>query len=49
VRPTRKWPPCCADAIGLNFYSRSKRFVTHEQAKQIAAAIPADVKRVGVL
>lgn len=37
-----------ADAIGLNFYPRSKRFVTHQQAKQIAAAIPKRVKKVGV-
>lgn len=37
-----------ADAIGLNFYPRSKRFVTHEQARQIASAIPRGVAKVGV-
>jgi phosphoribosylanthranilate isomerase len=37
-----------ADAIGLNFYSGSKRFVTCVQAKQIAAAVPDGVKKVGV-
>jgi phosphoribosylanthranilate isomerase len=37
-----------ADAIGLNFYPRSKRFVTREQARRITAAIPAGVTKVGV-
>lgn len=37
-----------ADAIGLNFYSSSKRFVTYDQAKQIAAAIPTSATKVGV-
>src|SRR5262245_49085028 len=37
-----------ADAIGLNFYSGSKRFVTLQQANEIAAAIPGGVTKVGV-
>ena len=37
-----------ADAIGLNFYPRSKRFVSPEVAAQIAAALPDDVIAVGV-
>ncbi len=37
-----------ADAIGLNFYPRSKRFVTLEQAATISAAIPSGVAKVGV-
>jgi phosphoribosylanthranilate isomerase len=37
-----------ADAIGLNFYPQSVRFVGQEQARRIAAAVPAGVVRVGV-
>jgi len=37
-----------ADAIGLNFYARSRRYVTPEQALNIAQAVPAEVQRVGV-
>ena len=37
-----------ADAIGLNFYPHSARFVGDEQARRIAAAVPAGVARVGV-
>lgn len=37
-----------ADAIGLNFYPRSKRYVELAAAKEIANAIPAGVARVGV-
>ena len=37
-----------AEALGLNFYPQSKRYVTSEQAKQIAAVIPSGVDRVGV-
>jgi phosphoribosylanthranilate isomerase len=37
-----------ADLIGLNFWPRSRRFVTIEQAIEIAAAIPGDVRKVGV-
>ncbi|MCS7024534.1 MAG: phosphoribosylanthranilate isomerase [Bryobacteraceae bacterium] len=37
-----------ADALGLNFYPRSKRYVTPEQARRIAAAVPARVWKVGV-
>ncbi len=36
------------DAIGLNFYPQSVRFVGDEQARRIAAAVPAGLVRVGV-
>lgn len=37
-----------ADAIGLNFYPPSPRALTLEKAREVAAAIPAGVARVGV-
>ena len=37
-----------ADLIGLNFWRGSKRFVEDERAREIVAAIPAGVLRVGV-
>ena len=37
-----------ADAIGLNFYAKSKRYVAREIAKEIAAELPASVAKVGV-
>jgi phosphoribosylanthranilate isomerase len=37
-----------ADWIGLNFWPRSRRFVTVERALEIAAVVPGDVKKVGV-
>jgi phosphoribosylanthranilate isomerase len=37
-----------ATALGLNFYPRSPRYLTLEQAREISAAIPASVLRVGV-
>ena len=37
-----------ADAIGLNFYPRSKRFLQEEEAAEIVAALPAGIARVGV-
>ena len=37
-----------ADAIGLNFYERSPRYVTTERAKEICEALPASVAKVGV-
>lgn len=37
-----------ADWIGLNFWPRSRRYVSVERAVEIAAAIPGDVKKVGV-
>ena len=37
-----------ANAIGLNFYQRSPRCVTSDQAKKILAAIPQNNSRVGV-
>jgi phosphoribosylanthranilate isomerase len=37
-----------ADLIGLNFWRGSKRFITDSQAREIVAAIPAGVLKVGV-
>ena len=37
-----------ADAIGLNFYDKSPRYVTAEKAKEISDALPAGVAKVGV-
>jgi len=37
-----------ADAVGLNFYPRSKRHISVEQAAEISAALPKEVMRVGV-
>lgn len=37
-----------ADAVGLNFFSQSRRFVAREIARQIASALPAEVMKVGV-
>jgi phosphoribosylanthranilate isomerase len=37
-----------ADAIGINFWPRSKRFVAPADAREIVDAIPAGVLKVGV-
>ena len=37
-----------ADAIGLNFYSESKRYISPEAAREIATVLPVTVCRVGV-
>lgn len=37
-----------ADAIGLNFYERSLRSVTIDQAQSVCEALPESVARVGV-
>jgi len=37
-----------ADLIGLNFWRGSKRFVQDQQAREIVAAVPTGVQRVGV-
>ena len=37
-----------ADAIGLNFYPRSPRYVTIQAAQAIASALPAGVLKVGL-
>jgi phosphoribosylanthranilate isomerase len=37
-----------ADMIGLNFYSRSPRFIEHQVGRQIVEALPADTDAVGV-
>ncbi len=37
-----------ADAVGLNFYAKSPRFVELDQARRIVAALPTSVTKVGV-
>jgi phosphoribosylanthranilate isomerase len=37
-----------ADALGFNFYPKSPRFVTAEEARAIASEVPVRVLRVGV-
>jgi len=37
-----------ADAVGLNFYARSKRYVPVAQAQAIAGSLPAGVVKVGL-
>ncbi|HUY31163.1 MAG TPA: phosphoribosylanthranilate isomerase [Pirellulales bacterium] len=37
-----------ADAIGLNFHPGSSRFVSRDQAAEIAAALPSGIQKVGV-
>ncbi len=37
-----------ADAIGLVFYPESPRNLSEEQAREITAALPTDIRRVGV-
>jgi phosphoribosylanthranilate isomerase len=37
-----------ADAIGLNFFSGSKRYCMPDVARQIAGALPASIRKVGV-
>ena len=37
-----------ADAIGLNFYPRSKRYVDPALAEKVIAGVPARVARVGI-
>jgi phosphoribosylanthranilate isomerase len=37
-----------ADAIGLNFFSKSRRFIQPHDARQIAGQLPANILKVGV-
>jgi phosphoribosylanthranilate isomerase len=37
-----------ADAVGLNFYPGSKRYLTPDEAEAVAVAVPNGVARVGV-
>lgn len=37
-----------ADAIGLNFYARSPRYVTAETAESIIGALPGGISKVGL-
>src|SRR5579872_4142582 len=36
------------DAIGLNFFERSIRFVSNERARQIVEALPREIEAIGV-
>ena len=37
-----------ADAIGLNFYPRSPRYISFDTARKIVAALPKEIVKVGV-
>ena len=37
-----------ADAVGLNFYPASPRFITRSTARQICGVLPAEIVKVGV-
>ena len=37
-----------ADAVGLNFYPASPRFITLSQARQISDVLPREIVKVGV-
>ncbi len=37
-----------ADAVGLNFFQKSPRYLTEEQARKIVAVIPGGVVKVGL-
>lgn len=42
------WEESAVDAVGLNFYPGSKRYLTPERRVSVASAIPAGLLRVGV-
>lgn len=37
-----------ADAVGINFYPRSKRFISFEECESWLPALPARVSRIGI-
>jgi phosphoribosylanthranilate isomerase len=37
-----------ADAIGLNFYPRSSRYISFDVAREIVAALPKEIAKVGL-
>ena len=39
---------CGADAVGLNFYPKSPRFISPERAKEVVAPLPETVVKVGL-
>lgn len=48
VEDARHAALCGADEIGLNFYSKSPRFISMRSAQEVANSIDASVKLVGV-
>lgn len=48
VENARAVASCGVDAVGLNFYERSKRSISIDQARQIVEALPARVTPVGL-
>ncbi|MEZ5422963.1 MAG: phosphoribosylanthranilate isomerase [Pyrinomonadaceae bacterium] len=48
VEDARHAAACGADEIGLNFYSKSPRFISMQAAQDVASSIDASVKLVGV-
>lgn len=48
VEDARQAAACGADEIGLNFYSKSPRFISMRSAQEVANSIDASVKLVGV-
>ncbi len=53
MRPERSGPwreiaALCPDAIGLNFYERSVRFVTPAAARQIVEELPPAIAAIGI-
>jgi len=48
IEDARHAAACGVDEIGLNFYSKSPRFISMEVAQEVANSIDASVKLVGV-
>lgn len=48
VETARLAAECGADAIGLNFFARSPRYVAPEMARQIVEVLPPSVEAIGL-